>query len=81
MSKKIIKKQSPTQEQRISNPMSKRLFTLREAAKYLGRGIWGVRELVWGRKIPVVISEGGRKWFFDIQDLDDFIQRSKSYYA
>jgi hypothetical protein len=81
MGKKVKQIQEAQREQRITNPMSQRLFTLKEAAKYLGRGVWGVRELVWGRKIPVVISEGGRKWFFDIVDLDEFIQKNKFYYA
>jgi hypothetical protein len=79
---KINKQNQYIQEgQRISNPMSKRLFTLKEAAAYLGRGVWGVRDMVWGKKIPVVIPDGGRKWFFDIRDLDDFIQKNKNYYS
>ncbi len=41
----------------ISNPMRKRLFTLKEAAEYLGRTVWGMRELIW-KKIPVVKGEG-----------------------
>jgi hypothetical protein len=81
MSKKIIKNQLATKDQRITNPMSKRLFTLKEASVYLGRGVWGVRELVWGRKIPVVIPDGGKKWFFDVFDLDEFIQKNKNFYA
>ena len=59
----------------------KRLFTLREAAAYLGRSEWGMRELAWAGKIPVVKLEGGRKIFFDIEDLDDFIRQNKSTYV
>lgn len=42
-----------------SSFLKKRLFTLKEAADYLGRSEWGVRELIWGGKIPVVRT--GRK--------------------
>jgi excisionase family DNA binding protein len=58
----------------------KRLYTLKEAAEYLGRSEWGMRELAWAGKILVVKLEGGRKIFFDIEDLDDFIRQNKSTY-
>jgi len=64
----------------ISNPVRKRLFSLKEAATYLGRSEWGMRELAWAGRIPVVKPEGGRKIFFDIDDLDDFINQNKSIY-
>jgi hypothetical protein len=67
-------------EQRICNPMFRRLLTLKEAAVYLGRWPWGMRDLAWDGWVPVVRSEGGRKLFFDIRDLDAFIERSKSIY-
>ena len=64
----------------IGNPLRKRLFTLKEAAEYLGRSEWGMRELIWAGEIPVVRAEGSRKIFLDIEDLDDFINRNKSTY-
>jgi len=67
-------------EHRTNNPMSKRLYTLKEAAEYLGRSEWGMRELIWAGSIPVVRTEGGRKIFLDIEDLNDFINRNKSIY-
>ncbi|HOE73140.1 MAG TPA: helix-turn-helix domain-containing protein [Deltaproteobacteria bacterium] len=60
---------------RISNPMRKRLFTIKEAAVYLGRPVWGVRTLIWNGRIPVI--QDGRKYFIDINDLDDYIERQK----
>ena len=60
--------------------LRKRLFTLKEAAEYLGRSQWSMRELVWSGSIPVVRTEGARKIFVDIQDLDDFINRNKTKY-
>ena len=41
----------------------------------------GVRELIWARKLPVVVPEGTRKIYIDILDLDDFIARNKSLYS
>ncbi len=66
--------------QGIINSGGKRLFTLKEGAKYLGRSEWGMRELIWAGKIPVVREEGARKIFLDVQDLDQFIQKNKSVY-
>lgn len=58
--------------------MRKRLYTLKEAAQYLGRSEWGMRELIWSGKVPVVRPEGERKIFLDIIDLEEFILRNKS---
>ncbi len=55
--------------------MRKRLFTIKEAAVYLGRPVWGVRTLIWNGRIPVI--QDGRKYFIDINDLDDYIERQK----
>jgi hypothetical protein len=66
--------------QRISNPLCKRLYTLHEAAGYLGRSEWGMRELIWSGAIPVVRPTGGRKLYLDIMDLDSFITKNKSVY-
>jgi excisionase family DNA binding protein len=64
----------------IGNPTFRRLLTLKEAAAYLGRSPWSMRDLVWSGRIPVVRNEGGRKLFFDIRDLDVFIERNKVVY-
>lgn len=67
-------------EQGIRNPLSKRLYTLKEAAVYLGRSEWGMRELVWKQALPVVKEEGARKIFIDINDLENYISRNKTIY-
>lgn len=64
--------------QGIHNPLSKRLFTLKEAAVYLGRSVWSVRDLVWKRILPVIKEPGARKYYLDISDLDAFIEKNKS---
>jgi excisionase family DNA binding protein len=76
---KANKERSP-ETQGGSSFVKKRLFTLREAAEFLGRSVWSMRELIWSGSIPVVKPEGARKIFLDIEDLDDFINRNKSTY-
>jgi hypothetical protein len=39
-----------------------------------------MRDLSWSGQMPVVRNEGGRKLFFDIRDLDAFIEKRKSIY-
>ena len=61
------------------NPV-KRLYTLKEAARYLGRSEWGMRDLIWAGKIPVVREEGKRKIFIDVHDLVAYVERNKAVY-
>ena len=67
--------------QGIHNPMCKRLYTLKEAATYLGRSEWGMRDLIWKQEIPVVKNSGGRKIFLDVRDLETFIAKNKAVYS
>ena len=69
----------PQKAQRIPNPPSKRLYDLKSAAEYLGRTVWGVRELVWKGALPVV--KDGRKQYIDFFDLNDFIERNKTTFV
>jgi excisionase family DNA binding protein len=63
--------------QRINSPegLTKRLYTVKEAAQFLGRSEWSVRELIWAGKLPCV--KVGRRRHLDIYDLDSFIERNK----
>jgi len=63
-----------------SRSSAKRLFTLKEAANYLGRSVWSIRELIWAGEIPVVRPHGSRKIYVDIVDLDRFIDSNKEHY-
>jgi excisionase family DNA binding protein len=56
------------------NDVPKRLYTMSEAAQYLGRTVWGVRSLIWSKKLSVVKT--GRTQYIDIKELDDFIRRN-----
>lgn len=61
--------------QRTSNPLTKRLFDLKEAATYLGRPVFSVRGLIWKGALPVI--KDGRKLYLDIVDLNQYIERHK----
>jgi excisionase family DNA binding protein len=66
------------QKVRKGEEITKRLYALKEAALYLGRGLHGVRDMVYRGDLPVV--RNGRKMFIDIRDLDNFIEKNKSTY-
>ena len=76
---KAKNKQQVRKGEETSYRFPKRLFTLKEAAVYLGKGLYGVRELVWAGKVPVV--RDGRKMFIDIVDLDAWVTRNKTTYT
>ena len=54
---------------------SRRLLNLRDAAVYLGRTEWAVRELIWKGRIPVVRID--RRIQLDVRDLDALIESAK----
>ena len=43
-----------------SNRLPKRLYSLAEAASYLGRSIWSVRRLIWNGELPQVFYQLGQ---------------------
>ncbi len=53
----------------------KRLYTIPEAATYLGRSTWSVRRLIWNGELPQVRA-GGRV-HVDVRDMDEFIEKNK----
>ena len=55
--------------------LNKRLYSLPEAAAYLGRSTWSVRRLIWGGELPSVRA-GGRV-HLDVRDMDTFIEKHK----
>jgi hypothetical protein len=77
--KEAIKKQVVIKEQGISNPLRPRLLSMKDAAMYMGRTVWGMRELYWSKKIPMV--QDGKKIYFDIEELNGYINRNKRYFG
>lgn len=56
----------------------KRLFSVDEAAAYLGRTTWSMRHLIADGRITIV--RDGRRIFLDRSDLDCYIDRNKITY-
>ena len=64
-----------------SYSLEKRLYALKEAANFLGRSEWSVRELIWSGRLPVVRAEGSKeKIYIDIADLNNFVEKNKHVY-
>ena len=53
----------------------KRLYSIPEAAQYLGRSAWSVRRLIWSGELPQV--RAGKRVHLDINDMDQFIEKNK----
>ena len=70
-----LKQIDKNKEQRISNPLRQRLFSIKDAATYLGFSVRSIRNLVYSRQLPIVRL--GKKIFFDIKDLDLWIESNK----
>jgi hypothetical protein len=78
--KKTLTGNKLKEAQRICNPCVKRLYTLKEASEYMGRSVWGVRDLIWSQAIPVIKQNGCRKMYLDINDMNAFIEKNKAIY-
>jgi len=59
--------------------VKKRLYTVKEAAVYLGRGVHGVRDLIWDGELPVIQRGEKGVQYIDVNDLDSWIERNKKY--
>jgi excisionase family DNA binding protein len=57
----------------------KRLYSISEAAFYLGRSVDALREMQWAGKIPFV--KDGRRVLFDIRDIDEWIDGNKTQFT
>jgi len=57
------------------NQPLKRLFSLPEAAEYLGRSTWSVRRLIWGRELRQVRC--GRRVHVAMQGMETCIEKHK----
>jgi excisionase family DNA binding protein len=55
--------------------LPRRLLNLRDAAEYLGRSEWALRELIWKGRIPAVRID--RRIQLDLRDLDALIDANK----
>jgi len=58
-----------------SEAVSKRLYNVKEAGRYLGRSAWAIRRLIWTGHLPQVRQ--GRRVMVDVVDMDQFIETYK----
>ncbi len=58
---------------------AKRLYSIPEAAFYLGRTVDALREILWAGKIPYV--KDGRRVLLDVKDMDEYIERNKNRFS
>lgn len=59
----------------MSEGVNKRLYSVKEAAKYLGRSPWAIRRLIWDKLLPQVRQ--GRRVMVDVVDMNGFIEKYK----
>ncbi|MBW2053502.1 MAG: helix-turn-helix domain-containing protein [Deltaproteobacteria bacterium] len=63
------------------NEMIQRLYTLPEAAIYLGRSVYSVRELIWKGLLPVIQHTPRGKMWIDRVDIDRLIETEKRTFS
>jgi hypothetical protein len=56
----------------------RRLLTIKEAAAYLCRSVFSMREMLYRRELKCIQKGKGKIWI-DIRDLDAWIDSNKSY--
>jgi excisionase family DNA binding protein len=57
----------------------KRLYSINEAALYLGHSECAVREMIWAGKLPYV--KDGKRILLDIYDMDEWIDKNKTRFT
>jgi excisionase family DNA binding protein len=57
----------------------KRLYSVPEAACYLGRTVDAMREIIWKGKIDFI--KDGRRVLLDVRDLDAYVERNKTRFT
>ena len=53
----------------------KRLYSIPEAGRYLGRSEWSVRRLIWKGELAEVRING--RVHVDVRDMDELIDKNK----
>ena len=59
--------------------IQKRLYSIKEAAIYLGRTEWAVREMIYAGKLPYV--KDGKRILLDIRDMEAWIEQNKTKFT
>jgi excisionase family DNA binding protein len=64
----------------IGVTITPRLLRTREAAAYLGCSAWKIRRLVQDGALPYIPASEFGAWWFDITDLDQFVETQKRHF-
>ena len=64
----------------ISVTVTPRLLRTRDAATYLGCSSWKIRKLVQDGALPYIPASEFGAWWFDITDLDHFVECQKRHF-
>lgn len=66
----------------ISNPLRpalpRRMYSVKDAASYLGISEWNLRDLLIARVFPVLRHGERGKIYIDVANLDVYIQKNKT---
>jgi excisionase family DNA binding protein len=67
------------EEQIVTSPniIKPRLLKIKAAAAYLAVSTWKLRNLVQAGAIQYIPGAGTSPWRFDLQDLDEYIDRNR----
>jgi hypothetical protein len=73
-------KKGKKREQWMHDPVRQRLMTVEQTAEYLGWHPNTVRStLLYSQEVPVIrLSKNGKVWI-DLKDLNQWIEKKKSY--
>ncbi len=64
----------------IGVTVNPRLLRTRDAATYLGCSSWKIRKLVQDGALPYIPASEFGAWWFDITDLDRFVESQKRHF-
>jgi len=59
----------------MSEGVNKRLYSVKEAGRDLGRSVWAIRHVIWENHLSQVRQ--GRHVIVDVIGMDQFIQKHK----
>ncbi len=77
---KIPKIKEKSKGHRIGTPgLPKRLYTVREAAHYLGLGVDTVRDMIYSKTFRIIQRGKNGKILLDVREIDRWIDESLGY--
>jgi excisionase family DNA binding protein len=59
------------------SPATRRLYRLKDAARYLSLSPWKVRQLIHAGEIPFIQPDQGSPYLIDQKDLDRYVETRK----